>query len=104
MAATIEARQHTYCLHGCVQVETFRPTRPLLSGDAPRSHAGDPEAAGPPIDLGSYSFLNIKRYRQYFNVDTWVRARRPARCRLVVVLVLLPLIPDPQSWQGELHQ
>ena len=56
------------------QVETFRPTRPLLSGDAPRSHAGDPEAAGPPIDWGSYSFINIKRYRQYFNVDTWVRA------------------------------
>jgi len=62
-------------LHGCVQVETFRPTRPLLSGDAPMSHAGDPEAAGPPIDWGSYSFLNIKRYRQYFNVDTWVSAR-----------------------------
>ena len=54
------------------KVESFRPTRPLLSGDAPRSHGGDPEAAGPPIDWGSYSFLNIKRYRQYFNVDTWV--------------------------------
>ncbi len=65
------------------KVESFRPTRPLLSGDAQRSHAGDPEAAGPPIDWGSYSFLNIKRYRQYFNVDTWVRpSRNPGTGRL----------------------
>ena len=64
-----------------VQVETFRPTRPLLSGDAAMSHAGDPEAAGPPLDWGSYSFLNIKRYRQYFNVDTYVRkGPRAAPC------------------------
>ena len=67
------------------QVETFRPTRPLLSGDAPLSHAGDPEAAGPPIDWGSYSFLNIKRYRQYFNVDTWVSARAVRASELVLL-------------------
>ena len=57
-----------------MQVETFRPTRPLLSGSAPRS-GQDPEAGGAPADWTSYSFLNIKRYRQYFNVDTGVRTR-----------------------------
>ena len=76
-----------------IQVETFRPTRPLLSGDAPRSHAGDPEAAGPPIDWGSYSFLNIKRYRQYFNVDTYVRAGDPRAARPGTSSIPVPTAP-----------
>lgn len=54
-------------------VENYKPTRSLLARDAPRSADGVSDA-GRSEGAGSYSVLNIKRYRRYFNVDTGVRA------------------------------
>ena len=52
-------------------VENYKPTRALLGRDAPLSDGGFSDA-GRSDESGTYSLLNIKRYRRYFNVDTEV--------------------------------
>lgn len=52
-------------------MENYKPTRALLGRDAPLSDGGFSDA-GRSDESGTYSLLNIKRYRRYFNVDTEV--------------------------------